>query len=210
MKKFLKELPKNFREIGQVAPSSKALAQSLSKPLRELSSPRRILEVGAGTGSITREIISALRDGDELIVCEINSRLLELLELDLRDALESHKGKVRFVNAPVQELRASETEGSFSIIVSSLPFTNFSPDLVREILELYAYLLQPGGFLSFYEYVGLRPLGQFFRNSSDRARVKAVGGEIERWKSQRKNDGALSSSVTLLNLPPARTLVGRY
>jgi phospholipid N-methyltransferase len=212
VRRFFQELPRHFREIGQVAPSSRLLARKLVEPVRKGEGPRRILEVGAGTGSITAELIRALAPGDTLIVCEINNRLLKLLKVNLRRDPEcrARLHQVEFYNSPVQELRLNQDQGSLSVIISSLPFSNFSPEMVREILDLYAYLLKEDGVLCFYEYVGLRKLGQPFRSPSERKRVREVARVIREWRDSRSLEGKLNTSLTLLNFPPARTLVGRY
>ena len=212
MKRFLSELPRSFQEIGQVAPSSRALARRLTAPLRETQPPRRILEVGPGTGSITKELLRLLGAGDILVVCEINSKLLEILKRDIERDREINQRlrQVEFRNMPVQELRAIDQPGSFDVIVSSLPFSNFDPQMVREILDLYRWLLVPGGSLSFYEYVGLRRAGQCFRSKRDRKRIREISHVIRDWKVNRALEGELKTSLTLLNLPPARTLVGKY
>ncbi len=212
MKKFLAELPKNFKEIGQVVPSSRVLAKTLTRSMKHGMAPRRILEVGPGTGSVTRELLKTLIPGDKLVVCEINVRLLEALRNRLVHLSEyqRHSHQIVFLGLPVQELRRRERTHSFDCIVSSLPFTNFTPSMVREVLDLYEWLLKPGGTLTFYEYLGLRRAGQVFRKEHERERVRGVERVIDEWKRERARRGGLKTEVTLLNMPPARTVEARF
>lgn len=212
MKRFLQELPKNFQEIGQLVPSSRVLAKRLSRAVDMVDGPRRILEVGAGTGSVTKELLREMEEDDSLVVCEINPRLLEILKEELSEnpRYQPLVDRVEFHTMSVQDLAMIFEEQSFDCIVSSLPFTNFTPEIVTEILDLYEWLVKPGGTLSFYEYVGLRKVGQVFRSEEDRVRVRRVHEVLENWKIERALRGEFRSSVTFLNLPPARTLEARY
>jgi phosphatidylethanolamine/phosphatidyl-N-methylethanolamine N-methyltransferase len=206
---FIKELAANFRQLGQVAPSSKSLCKKLTDPLDSLTGPRRILEAGPGTGVVTRELLKVLRDSDELVVCEINPRLLDILKAKLSKTKEfqERKAQVTFICAPVQHLQAVYQQDSFDAIVSSLPFTNFSAEMVMEVLSLYEVLLRPGGILTFYEYLALRRVGQLFRNKRDRARVKEVELLLTNWEKRLSRQKMLEQKISLLNLPPAKVLV---
>ena len=206
---FFKEVRKNFTELGQVAPSSEDLSRKLTAPLKNLSGKRKILEVGPGTGGVTKQIIKLLAPGDELVVCEINPRLLELVEAKVLKLKVSKKIKITFICAPVQELKGNYKKGHFDAIISSLPFTNFPPDLVFEILGLYKSLLRKGGVLTFYEYLALRKVGQIFRKSSERKRVKGVSKVLSTWERELKLKRKLTGSVSYLNLPPAKVFVAR-
>ncbi|MGU3432881.1 hypothetical protein ACNHUS_07660 [Actinomycetes bacterium M1A6_2h] len=64
---FLREAAQHFREVGAVAPSSASLAGALSSPLEVGASPRSVLEVGAGTGSVTAYSDSRVRVFDTRI-----------------------------------------------------------------------------------------------------------------------------------------------
>lgn len=206
--KFLKELPKNFDSIGAVFPSSRSLARDLIKPLSTLPGPRKILEVGAGTGAITGELVKNIRSSDRLLICEINPRLMYTLQRELkRNATFSQvEEQIEFLCCPVQELRDREPAHSFDLIVSSLPFANFSSQLVGEILDLYEHLLIRGGILTFFEYVFLKRAGQLYRSESERSRIREVDEVLRKWRQKREANGKLSSRITLLNIPPARTV----
>ena len=44
----------------------------------------------------------------------------------------------------------------YQFLVSSLPLNNFDYELVRSILQSYQHFLQPGGKLSYFEYLAAR------------------------------------------------------
>lgn len=205
---FIRELPKSFTEIGAVIPSSRWLGKALARPVKRATRPIKILEVGPGTGPITREILRFMGPEDELIVCELNEVFMDRLKKRLADneLFLKHKDRIRFLRAPVQQLGEEELSGTFDAIVSSLPFSNFQPEMVDEILELYRDLLAPEGTLTFCEYVGLRRISSMLRQPEERERAKAVEVVVKNWVDRWANYGEVKKGLTLLNVPPAMTL----
>src|SRR3712207_2100544 len=54
---FLRQFRRQFETTGAVAPSSRFLAAAMTGPLSRRTKPARILEVGPGTGAVTRKIV---------------------------------------------------------------------------------------------------------------------------------------------------------
>ncbi|MEU4114494.1 hypothetical protein AB0F71_08360 [Kitasatospora sp. NPDC028055] len=80
---FLAEALRTFHDTGALAPSGPALVNALvvpatSRPNRPIS----VLEVGAGTGVVTRRLAQVLRPGDRLHVVEANPRFADRLRED--------------------------------------------------------------------------------------------------------------------------------
>ncbi|GGU73766.1 hypothetical protein ACIG0C_08465 [Kitasatospora aureofaciens] len=80
---FLTEALRTFHDTGALAPSGPDLVDALvvsvtSRPNRPIS----VLEVGAGTGVVTRRLARVLRPGDRLHVVEANPRFAERLRDD--------------------------------------------------------------------------------------------------------------------------------
>src|SRR5215210_7643620 len=71
---FFREYRRHVRNTGALLPSSRFLARALVSELRRPRGPSRILEVGPGTGSVTREILRYFRSGDRLDAVEVNGR----------------------------------------------------------------------------------------------------------------------------------------
>src|SRR4051794_13309585 len=69
---FFREFRRDFHHTGALLPSGRFLAEALARPLRGQRGPARILEVGPGTGSVTRVICRNMRPGDRLDAVEIN------------------------------------------------------------------------------------------------------------------------------------------
>ena len=77
--RFFRECRRQFRSTGAVLPSTRFLARALVSELRKPRAPGRILEVGPGTGSVTKEILRHLKPADRFDLVEINARFINLL-----------------------------------------------------------------------------------------------------------------------------------
>jgi phospholipid N-methyltransferase len=207
---FFKQLTKSYNEIGAMMPSSRSLGRQMVKPLVECTHPVRILEVGPGTGPFTREILLNMRSDDHLSVCEINPVFLESLKKKLESfpAFHLHRDRVRFFQGPIQDLgkQVKQSGVKFDLIVSSLPFSNFTPELVDEILGLFRELTADGGSVVFMEYLGLRRLSAFFATRERRERMLRVEEVVNKWKNVAASSGRLSTDKALLNVPPAKSI----
>lgn len=208
---FVKELPDSFSEIGAMLPSSKYLAKEMVKPITEYekrlkrNTPYRILEIGPGTGPFTKKIIKHMHVSDELVVCEINSRLMDRLKssLECLDYYGAKSHRVHFYLGSVLDLPKEMIQDGFDLIVSSLPFHNFDPESVKEFLEFYNSILKSDGTITFFHYVGLRKLSELSPKKELRERIRGVDKVITTWCSQASRYGRIKKHVSVLNFPPA-------
>ena len=79
----------NFEQTGAIQPSSRQLAEAMAAPLRRFRATNaiaavRILEVGPGTGAITRAIATYMEPQDELDCYEINAEFVQYLDDAIR------------------------------------------------------------------------------------------------------------------------------
>ena len=199
---FFRQVRENYDTIGAIAPSSRFFARTQVKPLAKLKArtdrPVRVLEVGPGTGAVTRQIVRLLDPGDTFDLVEINPVFVNLLEgLFINDPEFSRLCDASTVHAiPLQEFTA---ENPYDIIVSGLPMNNFSPELVEELFEVYFRLLHPEGSLSYYEYMYVRQMRKLVSSRAARGRVNAVSKIMKRHCRQRRT----RTSWDFANLPPA-------
>lgn len=203
---FLRELPKSFSQIGAMLPSSPALGRAMVRPIREAHRPLNILEVGPGTGPFTKQILKLMRSEDRFTICEINGRFLSLLRRNLsrNEHFRRNRDRITFFHGPVQELPGSAAfRGQFDIIVSSLPFSNFAPETVDEILSLFRTMLAEEGSLSFIEYLAVRKVTALFSTRRSRERLVGVEKVIQNWIDRAETDGQVRKRISLLNVPPA-------
>lgn len=195
---FFRETRRHFRDTGAVLPSSRFLAQALASELRKRREPARILEVGPGTGSVTRQIIRSLLPGDQLDMVELNSRFVNLLQkrFDADPRFQGYRHQAKLINAAVEEL---EGDSVYDFIISGLPLNNFPVAQVREIYRVYSRLLKPGGTLTYYEYVLIRQLKTPFANRQERRRLFGVGRVVSHYI----RDFQVRRERIFINVPPA-------
>ena len=205
---FVRELPRSFGQIGAMLPSSPALAELMVAPIKKANHPLTILEVGPGTGPFTRKIIQLMGPEDRFVICEINPRFLRRLKLTLRrnPYYRKHKERIAFFCGPVQQLPYSELPKRYDVIVSSLPFVNFAPEVVDDILALFRGLTHNGGSLTFLQYVGVCKIRELFSNRRTRMRVRGVEKVVDKWCREVARRGEVRHRVSFLNVPPAKAI----
>src|SRR5947209_20633881 len=76
---FFRQYRQRFQTTGAVAPSSRFLARALAKPLERHQGACRVLEVGPGTGAVTRRIVRLLKPADRFDLVELNETFVDVL-----------------------------------------------------------------------------------------------------------------------------------
>lgn len=173
---FLCEALREFQSTGAPFPTSRWAAQKLINPLRsrDARKPLRILELGPGTGSVTTHILEHVQPGDELVLCEINPRFLQMLKekLSTNKDFQRVKDGVKFYGCPMQEL--PEDGRPFDVIICAIPFLNFDVETIHEMFAKLRRLSDDRTIMTYYEFIGLRSLGKVVSPSKRRARLKRV------------------------------------
>src|SRR6516165_8228434 len=105
-REFFRQFRQQYDTTGSVLPSSRALARALTRPMRQQDRPRRVLEVGPGTGAVTREIVRQLRADDRLDIVEINASFVDVLRrrFEHEPAFRRRRQQTRLIHAPIQEV----------------------------------------------------------------------------------------------------------
>lgn len=195
---FWQEFRQTFHTTGAVLPSGRRLSQVLASQVGRDERPRRILEVGPGTGAVTAEIIRRIGPKDRLDLVELNERFAEILRrrLSVESAWQEVAAQVRVLQMPVEELPLNE---KYECIVSGLPLNNFSCDFVRQVLAHFHGLAAEGCTLSFFEYVAIRNFKSLVSSREERKRLRGIDEllrqELADWEFQRQ--------LVLANVPPA-------
>src|SRR5262245_39101153 len=76
---FWRAFRSDYFHTGSLWPSSRYLGRELAANLRGQRPPGRILEIGAGTGPVTAQIVRHLIPGDHFDIVEINGDLVRVL-----------------------------------------------------------------------------------------------------------------------------------
>ncbi len=196
--RFFREFRRDFHHTGAILPSGVFLARALASGLRGPRTSARILEVGPGSGAVTRVIVKRMQPGDCLDAVEINPRFAQLLEhrLQIDPSLRGNRDQIRVINAAIQEVPG---ESQYDFIISGLPLNNFTPDEIQSIFETLTRLIRPDGLLSYFEYAFIRTLKSGFVGRQERQRLQIIGkildGYLHKYQVRRNH--------ILLNVPPA-------
>ncbi|MCA9231337.1 MAG: methyltransferase domain-containing protein [Planctomycetales bacterium] len=195
---FLREFRQTFHSTGAILPSGRRLSRALACKVGCGDQGQRVLEVGAGTGAVTAQIVAKLGPEDRLDLVELNERFAEVLErrLQREESWQRVADRVRVLQMPVEEL---DQDRRYDVIVSGLPLNNFSCEVVEQILGQFHRLAARGASLSFFEYVAIRKAKALCAKTAERRRLTGIETilrrELDAWEVDR--------DCVLANVPPA-------
>src|SRR5262245_23081213 len=195
---FFGQFREQYHTTGSILPSSRALGRALTRPMRMARPPRRILEVGPGTGAVTAVIVRNLKPGDALDIVEINPKFVALIEQRLAEEPDFERvcSQARVINAPIQEVPG---EAIYDFMISGIPLNNFSLALVDDIFRSYQRLLKPTGTLSYFEYMAIPDLKIPFVSYPDRQRLQSLSVYLE----DKIRAHQIAADKVPFNVPPA-------
>lgn len=138
---FLGSLLRHPRTIGTLSPASPFTAKRVADALP--AGAKRVLELGAGDGALTREILKRLPPDGRLLAVELRPELARALEALGDPRLTVFEGDARQAREEAQRRDLVP----FDVIVSSLPFALFDEATRAKVLDDAHDLLAPGGVL---------------------------------------------------------------
>ncbi|QBS40220.1 class I SAM-dependent methyltransferase [Nocardia sp. CS682] len=196
---FLREAVRDLRTTGAIAPSSRRLAAALTEPVRAQAwRPLAVLEAGAGTGSVTRALLPLIGPGSRLDVVEPNPHFAQHLR-ELVHGCPGPAGTARRVHLHESFVEQLDTGCRYDVIVSGLPFTNFTPAEVERIMNRYFELLHPGGTLTFFAYRGTRMARSILASRAEATRHRLVDDVLHHYRDRYSS----GREHVWGNLPPA-------
>jgi phosphatidylethanolamine/phosphatidyl-N-methylethanolamine N-methyltransferase len=143
---FLRRSLRNPLQICSLFPSSPFVGRAMTRAIAERPAPH-VIELGAGTGAVTRQLI---RNG-------VASSDLTLMEIDaqLGGHLRRTFPAVDVIISPAQELAKIWRERNgppVGAVVSTLPMRLFSKKLIRSVMRNSLETLAPGGLFVQFTY----------------------------------------------------------
>jgi len=181
--RFLRAFAQRPFATGAIAPSSRHLAAEMVGEMG-LRHAKTVVEIGPGTGALTRAILEEISPETLLLAVELNPDFAAHLQATLPARVKVVNGSGEHLD---EYLRASG-RATADCVVCGLPWANFGRDLQRRLLEGVLKGLRPGGCFSTFTYMHAitLPYGRRFARM-----LRASFTSVER------------SPLVWRNLPPA-------
>lgn len=182
--------PSLLRMVGAFAPSSERLAQCMTQFVHH-TDVKHILEVGAGTGAITKVLIKSMTQAQRSDIVEIIPELSAFLSWRFQ--------KFPAVKVYGGNILSFRPQKKYDVIVSSLPFNAFLPNLTRAIIDRLLMFAKDGTVVSFFEYKVLQNFAPLVFSKKRLEHYYASRTLIDRFIERFK----FAEDVVKLNVPPA-------
>jgi phospholipid N-methyltransferase len=182
---FLRAFLKNPGKVGAIAPSSPELAQTMVNGL-EPDRDNIILELGVGTGAISKFIEPILPDGDSYLGLELDPKL--------HATLRHHYPDLKIIQGNACEaykIHKDSGLGKVKYLVCCLPFVSLPGTVADQIYKQIDMFMDDGCNLRLFQYAHGYYLPPALKL---RERMRNLYGKSKR------------SKIVLKNVPPAYTL----
>lgn len=143
---FIQEFLNHPLQIGSIVPSSRFLERRIITAAG-VASANVVVELGPGTGGVTRAILRAMPPHAKLLSIEINSRFHALVSSIEDDRLITHRGSA----CELKEIISNYDLDAPNAVVSGIPFSTMSRSEGSQILEAVSSLLAPNGRFVAYQ-----------------------------------------------------------
>jgi phosphatidylethanolamine/phosphatidyl-N-methylethanolamine N-methyltransferase len=149
LKTFTAEVLADFYTVAAISPSSVHLASAMVEPL-PLSQTSIAVELGAGTGSMTRALLQELPRRATLLAFEINPRFISYLKANFHDP------RLVLINESVENIEEELRKRGYDhadAVVSSLGLGFMSERKRRRIFDSLISFVRPHTVLTQFQYV---------------------------------------------------------
>jgi phospholipid N-methyltransferase len=142
---FIQEFLKHPLRIGSIVPSSRYVERRIVT-VAGIASANVVVELGAGTGGITRAILRAMPQNAKLLCIEINPRFHSLLKNIEDDRLIAHLGSAH----ELEEILFSYDLDAPNVVISGIPFSTMRRSTGTQILNaISSQLTLNGRFIAY-------------------------------------------------------------
>jgi len=161
---FIRAFLKNPRQVGSIIQSSPFLVNKITNSAN-LSKAGCVVELGAGTGAVTKKILKRTSPDCALLTFEINPLLAECVRKNIRDP------RLKVIGDSAENIGLYLKQYGYSkadCIISTLPLVTLPKPTTRKILSrVYKYLASGGQYIQFqYSLLSRDKIKQFFPSMS--------------------------------------------
>jgi phospholipid N-methyltransferase len=143
---FLQAFLKNPLKVGAVAPSSPDLAWQMLDGLLP-DKDNIVVELGVGTGAITKHIREILPDNDSYLGIELDAKMVSSLKIRY-----SGMNIVRGNACELSAIHGGSGLGKASYILCCLPFVTLPEDVAAQVLSEIENYMQQGCLFRAFQY----------------------------------------------------------
>jgi phospholipid N-methyltransferase len=152
--------------LGSIVPSSRFLVRDVMAQI-DWQRASVVVEFGPGVGTITKELLTRMRQDAVLVVIEVNGDFVQYLRSTISDP------RLRVIHGSAASARQILSKQGFSgadYIISSLPYSLLSEAVRKEIVAESRLALKPQGSLVVFQYSRL--LLPYLRSSFSSVRLE--------------------------------------
>jgi phospholipid N-methyltransferase len=175
---WLRKFARHGTSIASFAPSSRFLARMICKGI-DYDRAKVIVELGAGTGPVTKELLRHAKPGTRVVVVELDPDFCQRLRAKFPNA-DIVEGDAAHMDELLRERGIDKVDH----VISGLPLPSFPPELRDSIISSAVRSLAPGGS---FRQLTVMPLVY--------------------WKMYKRYFASVRFKMVPLNLPPAGVYV---
>jgi phosphatidylethanolamine/phosphatidyl-N-methylethanolamine N-methyltransferase len=149
---FIRRWLANPLKVGALLPSSPFLARLVARHVK-YGPDEAVVEVGAGTGAVTKGLLKAGIPAERLFVVEIDSDMCTYLRRQMPQVQVVHgdAGKL-------SEILPSRWHGKVSTVISGIPMITLPFDAQQRLIRSWFGMMKPGGQMLQYTYSLVSPV----------------------------------------------------
>jgi len=151
---FLKAFIRNPAQVGSVTPSSHYLAEAMVEP-SEFETAKTVVELGCGTGPITRAILNRISKKTKYIGVELDKACYDHLK-EVFPGVCFHNDSAENIREILAQHHLTQTD----IVISGLPWAVMPTALQDKIFEQIAGNLTPDGVFITFAYIHAKKMKQ--------------------------------------------------
>ena len=171
---FIKRWLAHPLKVGALLPSSPFLARMVARHTR-IGDDDVVVELGAGTGAVTKALLDSGIPKERLFVIEIDADMCTYLRKWYPQAQVIHGDA-----GALADILPSKYHGKVATVISGIPMITLPDDMQARLIRSWLGQLKPGGRMLQYTYSLISPIPE-----------KKFGLTVKR------------AGMTFLNLPPA-------
>lgn len=160
--KFFIEGVKHFKEVGTFSRSSHFVGKTMTKDKYvDFAKAKCIVELGAGDGPITKQILAKMAPDAKLLCFEINDKFYEELKKQF-----GHDPRITIIKDDAKKLGEYIHQAGFQeadAVISAIPFVIIPEDDI--IIEAHKFLKKGGKYVQLhYSLVAKKRYERIFNN----------------------------------------------